>query len=100
MKIAVIKCGKMTATMELDENGVVNVYGRTAQKRSSDLEFPDIAELPISDVMLFQERRSPDEPLTPYLKSLVDEIWEQVAEDEPWFAFCAPNFANAETVEL
>ena len=100
MKIAVITCGKKTATMELNENGSVAVYGRTSQKRWSNLEFHDIAELPISDVMLFQERRSPDEPLTEYLQALVDEIWEEVAEDEPWFAFCAPNFANAETVEL
>jgi hypothetical protein len=80
--------------MELDENGVISVTGKTAQKRWSNLEFPNITELPMSDVMLFQDRRDPDEPLTPYLKSIVDEIWEEVAEDEPWFSFCVPTYAE------
>ncbi len=96
MKIAIVKCGRQTATMELNADGFVSVYGKTAQKRSESMECNDIRELPLSDVLLFQDRRSPDEPLTPYLQSLIDEIWEEVAEDEPWFSFCVPAYAEAE----
>lgn len=94
MKVAVVKCGKMTATMELDNNGLVSVFGKTAQKRWSDVAVNDIMELPMSDIMLFRDRRNPEEPLTGYLQSLVNEIWEQAAEDEPWFSFCCPHFAE------
>ena len=96
MKIAVITCGKMTATMELSNTGMISVLGRTIQKRGSEISINDIAELPMSDVMQFRDRRSVDEPLTDYQQALVNEIWEQAAEDEPWFSFCSPNFANAE----
>jgi hypothetical protein len=98
MKIAVVKCGKMTATMEMDAFGLVSITGKTAQKRGTQAEAIEIAELPLDAVMQLRDRnhRNTDEPLTDYVQSLVNEIWEQVAEDEPWFAFCAPNFANAE----
>ena len=95
MKIVVVKCGKMTATREMDANGSISVSGRTAQKRWSDITFNDITELPLCDVMLLRDRKD-DEPLPDHLQALVNEIWQEVAEDEPWFAFCAPNFANAE----
>ena len=100
MKIAILKCGRQTATMELTADGFVSVYGKTAQKRSSEISATNIAELPISDVMLFRDRRSIDEPLTGYLQSIVDEIWEQVAEDESWFAFCSPSFAEQAEIDI
>lgn len=96
MKVAVVKCGKMTATMELSADGLVSVYGRTAQKRGSELEFPNLRELPMSDVMILRDRRSVEDPLPEYLQAIVNEIWAEIAEDEPWFSFCCPSLEAEE----
>lgn len=94
MKISIMKSGRQTATMEMTADGLISVYGKTAQKRSDNIEIHDIRELPISYVMALRDRRSVDDPLPSYLQAIVDEIWQEVAEDEPWFSFCCPQFAD------
>jgi len=96
MKVAVIKCGRQTATMEVSANGLVSVTGKTAQKRSESFSIADIAELSMHDVMILRDRRDVNEPLPCHLQAIVNEIWEEIAEDEPWFSFCVPTYAEAE----
>ena len=96
MKISIMKSGRQTATMEMTADGLISVYGKTAQKRSESIEIHDIKELPMSDVMVLRDRRCVDDPLPSYLQAIVNEIWAEIAEDEPWFSFCCPSLETAE----
>jgi hypothetical protein len=90
MQVAVQKSGRKTATMDLNADGLVSVYGKTAQQRDSEVEIPELYELPMNAIMQLRDirRHSLDAPLNNYLQGLINEIWKIAAEEEPWFAFC------------
>lgn len=87
-KIAECYCGKKIATMEMDADGLVSVFGKVKNRRCVEAEVMEILTLPQILVMEVRDRRSLDVKPSDMLQGYIDEIWELAAEDELWFDFC------------
>ena len=88
-KISERRSGALSATLEMTEDGWVNVLGKPTKRRLDWLEMSNVFELPLSLVVEVHDRsRRDDSRASKQLQSYIEMIWQMVAEEEPWFDFC------------